>query len=146
MRFRRVWRWPKDLSSFIEEKCEGFTVHVCSGRSSVGDLRLDKYTRCDLKRDMYATKLPDDYADCVICDPPYGIPYTKRLTLHYELRRILRAGGRLIFKAPWVPRIPGLKEEECWILLPTNPPANVSILSVFRKIQATLKVQREDAS
>lgn len=138
LKFKQIWRWPKDLEDFITERAEGYVVHVCAGESRLGDLRIDKYTDVEVNGDMFDIPLDADLADTTVCDPPFNVGYHRRHYLHWELRRITKVGGRILFKAPWIFHAKGVENQEYWLLVPTHVTENVSILTVGRKVQATL--------
>ena len=132
--FIKAWAWPAEVEQFIADMCEGYTVHVCSGLSQLGDLRIDKYMPADKADDMLSLAVDSNSADTVICDPPWGVPRHLRARLIYELRRILKVGGKLIFNAPWLPRAPGLQLESIWVAESTAPMNDCGVISVFRKV------------
>ena len=138
--YRKAWRWPLQVESYLRSRARGFTVHVCSGESSLGDIRIDSNTeKANIKADCLELPLREDIADTVICDPPWEMQYHLRGKLVKELRRILKPGGRLIFNAPFSPKQPGLIVEE--ILVPTYQLMhfrNVALLWVCRKVKGTL--------
>jgi len=35
--------WPKDVENFLNEQLIPVTLHVCCGKSQLGDVRLDLY-------------------------------------------------------------------------------------------------------
>ena len=142
-KFIKAWSWPAEVEQFIAEMCEGYTVHVCSGSSEMGDLRIDKYMPADKAADMLKLPLQNWIADTVICDPPWGVPRHLRARLIYELRRIMKIGGKLIFNAPWMPRAPGLELENIWIAESTAPMNDCGVISVFRKVNNELAKANE---
>ena len=133
-KFIKAWGWPAEVEQFIAEMCEGYVIHVCSGTSEMGDLRIDKYMPADRAGDMLALPIESGVADTVICDPPWGVPRNLRARLIYELRRVLKVGGQLIFNAPWLPRAPGLQLESIWVAESTAPMNDCGVISVFRKV------------
>lgn len=116
IKWRPAWVFPQHVEDFIASQCRGFTVHVMNGRSKLGDLRIDMFTdETDVRGDAFALPLKDRCADTVVCDPPWGLDYRIRGRLLYELRRIIRPGGRLVFNAPWSPKLPGLPIESIYV-------------------------------
>lgn len=124
IKFIPTWAWNiNDIKMFkkIEQTCVKPLVHVCSGASDVGDVRVDAYMvnkngeyihrPCEKKYmshpnvlgDMNRLPIKSDSVNTVICDPPYDYKYTKDNKLINELGRILSIGGLLYFYAPWVP-------------------------------------------
>jgi hypothetical protein len=39
--FTSSWRWPDTFESWVESMTSGFTVNVCAGLSTIGDVRVD---------------------------------------------------------------------------------------------------------
>jgi len=138
-KFKRAWAWPKEIEDFIQNKNRGFSLHVCSGQSKIGDVKIDLFTNADIKADMFHLPIRRQSFDTVICDPPWNLPYHKRHKLLYELRDVLKPGGQLIFNAFWVPRIKGLKIEEWWIGVSNATWRNISLLIIARKVQTQLE-------
>jgi len=116
MRYRKAWRWPATVEGFIRSRARGLVIHVCSGDSQLGDLRIDRYNHnANVVGDFNHLPIKDDIADTVVCDPPWELQYHLRGQLAKELRRILKPGGTLIFNAPWSPKQPGLMIEEIMV-------------------------------
>jgi hypothetical protein len=71
-------------------------LHICSGQSTLGDVKLDLHERADVKADM--RKLPfrlRSFASA-IWYPPYAAPRIITLQTIAGLRDLLQTGGRLI--------------------------------------------------
>jgi len=139
LRFLKAWRWPAGVEKLIEELMSGFTLHVCSGRSKLGDIRLDLYEPADVKADMYHLPFRRQTFDTVICDPPWKLPYHKRPKLIYELRDVVKPGGRLILNALFVPKIKCMDLEKLLICDTHKAWRNISIISIYRKVQSQLE-------
>ncbi len=145
--FRKAWSWPRDIERKIAELIEGTSLHVCSGASSLGDLRIDLGKVENGKRTFSNSVPPDVVAsmfnlpirpasfDTVICDPPWELPYHKRHKLLYELRDTLKPGGRLIFNCFWFPKIRGLSvDREIFVGVPHSTWRNASLLITARRM------------
>lgn len=137
-RFIKVWHWPAEVEDFLVARAEGFTIHVCNGSSGIGSLTIDKFMPASLIGDMYALPIKTGVADTVICDPPWGIPRHKRHQLLFELRRILKLGGCLLFNAPWLPHVPGLKSDEVWVSESVFPNNDCGVISVSTKTMVSM--------
>jgi len=137
LKFRKVWRFPEQVEDFIASQCKGFTVHVMNGNSALGDLRIDAYTtNTDIRADVFHLPLKDAIADTVVCDPPWMMDYKFKPALASELRRILKFGGIMVFRAPWSPKIPGMLIEVVyvpeWQLMNSY---NIGLVFIVRKIK-----------
>jgi len=132
--FIKSWAWPGEVETFLAEKAQGFTIHVCSGSSDLGDLTIDQFMPAMVKGDMYNLPIKTGIADTVICDPPWGIARHVRMKLIYELRRILKVGGILLFNAPWLPHVPGLKIIEVWVAVSIMPQNDCGVITIAQKV------------
>ena len=133
-KFIKSWAWPGEVEHFLEEKAKGFTIHICSGSSSLGDLTVDQYMPAMIKASMYNLPLQTGIADTVICDPPWGIAWHMRMKLICELRRVLKVEGILLFNAPWLPHVPALKLLETWVAVSMSPQNDCGVISVCQKV------------
>jgi len=134
-KFIKSWAWPGEVETFLKEKMEGFTLHVCSGSSDLGDLTIDEYMPAMIKADMLHLPIKTGVGDTVICDPPWGVARNLRAQLVYELRRILKPGGKLLFNAPWIPVAPGLELLEIWVSVSIMPMNDCGVISILLKNQ-----------
>lgn len=141
-KFVKAWAWPGEVEDFLRERAIGFTIHVCNGSSRLGDLTIDKFMPADIIGDMYNLPVKTAMANTIICDPPWGIPRHKRHKPIFELRRILKLGGSLLFNAPWMPRVPGLQLNEIWVSESIFPNNDCGVISVSTKIRADLFNER----
>lgn len=133
-RFIKAWAWPGEVEEFLKVHSKGFTVHICNGSSDMGDLTIDKYMPADIIGDMYRLPIKTGVADTVICDPPWGIGREVRHILIFELRRVLKLGGSLLFNAPWLPRVPGLELKEVWVSESIHPNNDCGVITVSLKV------------
>jgi len=65
--------WPEEVEGYIQTILIPRSLHVCCGKSKLGDIRTDLYeTNIDIRCD--AAKLPfsDGSFESVLCDPPYN--------------------------------------------------------------------------
>jgi len=92
--------WPEQVEAHIAKRIEGSSLHVCSGKSTIGDVRVDLYessadVQCDAAdmRDHFA----DKSFDTTIFDGPYNSTHQWLHDVYAELARIARK--RLIIQA-----------------------------------------------
>ena len=134
-KFRKAWSWPHDVEGKIKELCEGRTLHVCSGESSIGDVRIDLHEKADVKASMFNLPVRPESFDTVLCDPPWELPYHMRGRLLRELRDTLKPGGRMIFNCFWFPKTRGLSvDPEIYVGVPTTMWRNASLLVTARRM------------
>jgi hypothetical protein len=96
--------WPDSIEDFLETLLVGRTLHVCCGKSQLGDVRLDLNEptadiHCDAS-DMSAF-VKDDEFDTVLCDPPYNGKFQWNHDLLKELARV--ASKRIVFQHWFIP-------------------------------------------
>lgn len=97
--------WPKAIESFLETILIGKSLHVCSGKSKLGDIRLDLNEQdVDIKADAVNMPIADNEYDTVLCDPPYNGKFKWNHDLLQELARV--AKKRIIFQHWFIPATP----------------------------------------
>jgi hypothetical protein len=111
-KFKKAWSWPYEIEKKIKELCEGTVLHVCSGESELGDVRIDLSKKATVKASMFYLPVRPGSFDTVLCDPPWELPYHLRGKVLRQLRDAIKPGGRLIFNCFWFPRTRGLFIEE----------------------------------
>lgn len=99
--------WPESIERFLPTLFVGRALHVCCGKSLLGDVRLDLHEedadiRCDAS-DMRG-HVADGEFDTVLCDPPYNGKFQWNHDLLSELARV--AGRRIIFQHWFIPATP----------------------------------------
>jgi 16S rRNA G966 N2-methylase RsmD len=94
--------WPSEVENYIERNLIGKTLHVCCGKSRIGDVFLDLNER-DVNVIADAAKLPFGHCsfDTVLCDPPYNGKFQWNHDLLVELSRV--AKKRIIFQHWFIP-------------------------------------------
>jgi len=88
------WLWSSSEEKFYSNLCIGKTLHVCCGKSKLGDVRVDiKPQDKDVRfMDYRNLEFPDLSFDTVICDPPWAKTEAvdKGLKWLHELSRVAR--------------------------------------------------------
>jgi hypothetical protein len=136
LQFREAFIWEKEIEDFVKEKMQGYTLNVPCGQSKLGDERLDIDKRFSMKKayDMFKENLPykNNTFDTVISDPPWKVGHYFRPRLFFELVRVCKIGGHIIYNATWIPQSKHTKLIETHIRQSASF-GNVSIISIFEK-------------
>lgn len=130
--------WPKKVEKFVEQLLVGKSLHVCCGKSMIGNIRLDAFDEtADVKSD--AAKLPfdDKSFDTVLCDPPYNGKLQWNHDLLQELHRV--AKRRIVFQHWFLPsnsrgayrKANEFKLTQLYVWSPRTYFGRVNVLSVF---------------
>jgi hypothetical protein len=120
-KFKKAWKWPPRVESWITSRLKGFSLHVCCGSSTIGDVRVDLHQEtATIKGDMYHLPFKREVFDSILCDPPWNMPYHKRHLLTYELRDSLKPGGTLLYNALWYPKNKALRIIDVYIPKPKD--------------------------
>lgn len=134
--YKNCWVWNKTVEDFVKTKCKGRVLNVCSGVSSIGDVKidLDPKDKSILKGDMRNLPFDDNSFDTVVQDPPWKIGYYERMTPFFECVRVCKVNGLIIYNAYWIPTSKYVKLLETYIRK-DDPWGNCSVISVFKKIK-----------
>jgi SAM-dependent methyltransferase len=139
-RLQDSWIWPDCVNDFVQSRMQqycpdGYSLNVCAGVSEIGDVKLDldPADRSIIQGDMRQLPFDDETFDLVICDPPWKIGYYQRFRPFFELVRVLKRGGVLIFNAYWMGESNELELLEAVIRRDTDW-GNLSIISIHRRL------------
>jgi len=137
--------WPEAVESFLQTLLVGRTLHVCCGKSLLGDVRLDidplngPDLLCDAS-DMRGV-VGDGEFDTVLCDPPYNGKFQWNHDLLSELARV--ASLRIVFQHWFIPAnmnggykkaFAKWKLVGCYVWQPRTYFGRAQIISVFDNI------------
>jgi len=116
--FNPIWFWTHANITSIKAlipKLDPPIIHICSGCSSIGDVRLDRsYINdpkiitngdrkpCNVMGDFHKLPFKSGIGGSIICDPPYKYDFTKPQLIN-EIVRICKPGGKIVFISPWIP-------------------------------------------
>ena len=136
--------WPEAVEDFLRTLFVGSVLHLCCGKSRLGDCRVDNDPECvpDVIADVTATGFPDESWDTVLCDPPYNGKMQWNHDLLTEIGRV--AHSRIIFQHWFIPAdIHGKwkKWTERWELSgvyvwqPRTYFGRVQVISVFDRVR-----------
>ncbi len=135
-RFKKLWRWEDDEENFYSaQTIPGDTLHVCCGKSQLGDVRvdIDPELKPDIVADYRNLPIKDNAFSHTICDPPWG--KTERLDAGIinwisELRRVTR--DKIIIIHNTMFKIKGWKQDLAY---------SVNAKGIFYKVFQTLVPQ-----
>ena len=137
--------WNDSIEEVLQGLFIGKTLHVCCGKSLLGDVRLDADAEnnpdiiCDASKMQDFVK--DNEFETVICDPPYNGNFQWNHDLLAELSRV--ASKRIIFQHWFIPANPSgtyKKAQEKFLLSdvlvwqPKTYFGRVQVISVFDSI------------
>ena len=131
--------WPEEVSDVIQSLLIPRSLHVCSGLSPLGDVRLDSdpINKPDVVADATEIPFDDESFESVLCDPPYNGQFQWNHNLLKELSRV--ASKRIIFQHWFIPAdADGLWKKwhkfsltEAYIWQPRTYFGRVQVISVF---------------
>jgi hypothetical protein len=137
LEFRSAFVWEKEIEDFVKKNMKGYTLNVPCGSSKLGDERLDIDPKLSMREayDFFKNKLPypDNTFDTVVSDPPWKMGHYFRPRLFFDLVRVCKIGGKIIYNATWIPTSKYVKLVDSWIRM-SGQFSNVSVISVFEKI------------
>jgi len=94
--------WPEEVENWIQERLVGFSLHVCCGKSLLGNIRLDLHeSNVDVKADAMSLPFSDECFDTVLADPPYNGVFSWQHKQLDEMCRVSR--NRMIFQHWFMP-------------------------------------------
>ncbi len=137
--------WNDSIEDVLSGLFIGKTLHVCCGKSNLGDIRLDLDIDnnpdiiCDASNMSGFVK--DNEFDTVLCDPPYNGKFQWNHDLLKELSRV--ANKRIIFQHWFIPANPNGKYKKAQekfeltdvlVWQPKTYFGRVQVISVFDSI------------
>jgi len=143
--------WPDSIENYLQSLFIGRTLHVCCGKSKLGDVRLDlNEPDADIHCDAANMKefVKDGEFNTVLCDPPYNGKFQWNHDLLVELVRV--ADTRIIFQHWFIPANShgGYKKaNDTWKLTlvnvwqPRTYFGRVQVISVFDNVNKVKFVQ-----
>lgn len=103
--YRPAWSFKGPTTAFLEDlikDAERPVVHICSGASRLGDIKVDLYhPNVTVRADVH--NLPFKAVSTILTDPPWGWPLGTRTVFWTEIVKALKIGGKAYLYAPWLP-------------------------------------------
>ena len=132
--------WPETVSAWIADRLLSPSLHVCCGKSTLGDLRLDRFEAAvDIRADASALPIGNARVKSVLCDPPYNGKFQWNHDLLSELARV--AEQRIIFQHWFLPcdklgryrKLHAFKLIDLAVWNPKSYFGRVQVISVFER-------------
>ena len=100
-RYVEAFSWPRSVADFLEVYIrERPCLHVCSGRSDLGEVTADLYEPADVQADWTALPFAADSFASVFADPPWNSGYNAQVAAF--VREAMRVAPVAYLMAPWV--------------------------------------------
>lgn len=141
--------WPEKVEWLLSSLLVGRSLHVCAGKSKLGDIKLDlNEPTADIKCDAAKMQgfVSDEEFDTVLCDPPYNGKMQWNHDLLSELARV--ASQRIIFQHWFLPANPQGRYKKAqekfaltavYVWQPKTYFGRVQVISVFDKHEPAFK-------
>lgn len=132
--FKSSWKQPEDVERYLREKCTSRTLNLCSGKSILGDVRVDADISHspDVLADMNRLPFRDCSFDTVLFDPPWKMNYFSRQNPFFEAVRVAALDGRILFNSRWIGESKMTDLEEV-VVRADDKWSNISTIAVHRK-------------
>ena len=143
LKFKKSWTWPDKVQDLLSLLLEAPSLHIFSGSSNLGDVRVDISEKCDLRADCLHLPFRDEVFQTTFGDPPWHMAKHLRAKCMYELRRVTRVHGLLIINANWNPnRMKGTVLIEPIYVSPSKMPfGNTALIMRYYKTHHEAEVQ-----
>jgi hypothetical protein len=140
--YKERWHDPKQVNALVKKHLKSKSLNFPCGMSKLGDIRadIDPTVKPDIITDMYNPNITERF-DSIYCDPPWNIPYDKRIPLVYKQFDLLKPNGRLIYNAPWIPNCKGFYIENIFLTIPTFMMGNVACITILKKANGELDIR-----
>lgn len=135
--FIEGWRWPQDVDRWFSDHLSDLVnpvprpiIHAPCGSSKLGDLRVDAHhPLAGLRGDLLSLPFKDGSVGTLISDPPWNWSLHERIDFAFEVARVVRPGGLLLWCAPWLPTFGHFKVETVAVAAPrVGLPRNARLL------------------
>ncbi len=132
--------WPAAIEDELNNRLIAPTLHICCGKSKLGDIRLDLFDEdVDVKADACRLPFPNGAFATLLIDPPYNGKFQWNHDMLSELARV--ANSRIIFQHWFLPsdKFGRYKKDhtfeltEVLVWMPRTYFGRVNVISVFDK-------------
>lgn len=113
-RYIEAFSWTGTIQHFLEEVVgEKPLLNVCSGKTSWGDVTLDRYEPSDARADWIALPFKNDSFGAVFADPPWNAGYKADASAF--VNEALRIAPVVYLMAPWIYGSAKARLTNCWV-------------------------------
>ena len=121
-KYVEAFSWTSTIERFLCEIIEEKPLlHVCNGKSEIGDVTVDKYTECDVQADMVDLPFEDDSFGAVFLDPPWNNGMKKEVAqglkecirvapVVYLMSPLTWGSSKATLEKAWVRWFPGVNQ------------------------------------
>lgn len=141
-KIQECWIWPKNVTEFVKSRIVGHSLNVCSGKNPLCDVNidLDPENPKQILGEFSNLPFPSGTFDTVISDPPWKIGYYQRMKPFFEVVRVCKVGGTIIYNATWQPESVDTEIIEQY-MRKDDPWGNCSYLTVYKKLRSNPRYQ-----
>jgi hypothetical protein len=113
-KYIEAFTWTNTIDNFLRViLTERPLLHVCAGKSDIGDVTIDKFTRADITADMCDLPFKDNSFRAVFCDPPWDCSMRKEIAR--ALPEMLRVSEIVYIMSPWIWGSSKARLINCWV-------------------------------
>jgi len=133
-KIQESWVWPHSVSRWFRERAEGRVLHVCCGKSEIGDVTVDADPENDPDMLADAKRLPFKQCsfDTAIIDPPWKVGVFERPQWFYPTVESVRPDGIVLTNTTWIPQSHQITTEETAVRQDSNK-GGISVLCKHRR-------------
>jgi len=100
-----AWVWPSTVERWFRERTEGRTLHICCGRSPLGDVTIDADpdNSPDIIGDAQRLPIEPCSFDTAIIDPPWKVNVYQRPDWVWPAVEAVVPDGIILTNTTWIP-------------------------------------------
>jgi hypothetical protein len=113
-RYVKAFSWTGTIQRFLDEQIiERPLLNVCAGRTSWGDVTVDRYEQAKVKAAWIALPFASSSFGACFADPPWDAEYKPEVAAF--MREALRVAPVAYLMAPWIYGAAWARMTDCWV-------------------------------